>query len=273
MNSGLHAPRDHACQWMLEHKWEDTVIGFKLDSPGATRRSLGQNEGTEEDILELHRIQVDRNKYPALQRNAAQEKGNQRVLPKPIVIRVTVDGHPARALLDSRLLGDFMSSTLADQQNVKKVILSTPLALQLAVQGSRLKVNSITAVQLQYQEINEQRTFDIINLNSYDLILGTPWMHQHQVCIGFNPARVIIGSGDSLPLKVGTDTKLMVHSVTPEAQTLESAHEEFNRYADLLCKTMSEMDLPPLRAINHTIPLIDETKTYPWRPSRCPEAF
>ena len=36
---------------------------------------------------------------------------------------------------------------------------------------------------------------------------------------------------------------------------------------------MQETELPPLRDINHTIPLIDESKTYPWRPSRCPEAF
>ena len=36
---------------------------------------------------------------------------------------------------------------------------------------------------------------------------------------------------------------------------------------------MHETEFPPLRDINHTIPLIDEKKTYPWRPSKCPEAF
>jgi Reverse transcriptase (RNA-dependent DNA polymerase) len=34
-----------------------------------------------------------------------------------------------------------------------------------------------------------------------------------------------------------------------------------------------DLPLPPLRAINHTVPLIDENKIYPWRPSRCPEAL
>ena len=98
-------------------------------------------------------------------------------------------------------------------------------------------------------------------------------MHQHQVCIGFNPARVIIGSDEPLPLKVGNDTKLMVHALSPEEQSIENAREELREYAEPLCREMSETDLPPLRAINHTIPLIDEMKTYPWRPSRCPEAF
>ena len=32
-------------------------------------------------------------------------------------------------------------------------------------------------------------------------------------------------------------------------------------------------DLPLLHTINHTIPLIDELKTYSWKPSKCPEVF
>ncbi|KAJ6577869.1 hypothetical protein B0H19DRAFT_1020353 [Mycena capillaripes] len=33
------------------------------------------------------------------------------------------------------------------------------------------------------------------------------------------------------------------------------------------------MGLPLFRAINHTIPLIDKDKIYPWYPARCPEAL
>ena len=184
-----------------------------------------------------------------------------------------MNDHPARALLDSGSLGDFMSSTLADQLGIKKEPLIVPLALQLAVQGSRSKVNSITTAQLKYQDINERRTFDIINLNSYDLILGTPWMHQHKICIGFNPARVVIGSDEPQPLKIGNDTKLLVNTVSFEDQQIEKAREELRQYAAPLCKEMADTALPPLRDINHTIPLIDLERTYQWRPSRCPEMF
>jgi hypothetical protein len=166
-----------------------------------------------------------------------------------------------------------MSSTLADQLGIKKESLDAPLALQLAVQGSRSKVNSVATAHIKYQDINEKRTFDVINLNSYDLILGTPWMHQHEVCIGFNPARVVVGSDVAQPLKIGSDTKLMVHTLTPEDQSIENAREELRRYAEPLCKEMADTEFPPLRDINHTIPLIDEEKTYQWRPSRCPEMF
>jgi Retroviral aspartyl protease len=216
-------------------------------------------------------VQIDRNKFPALQRNAAQVKGDQRVLPKPIVIKVLVSDQPARALLDSGSLGDFMSAMLADQLDVRRDVLPTPLSLQLAVQGSRSKINATTTVNLKYQGINEECTFDIANINNYDLILGTPWMYQHQVCLGFNPARIIIGSEDAQPVKTGSVTKLMVHAVSPDDQRVEKAREELLRYADPLCKEVDETELPPFRAINHTIPLIDENKTYPWCPSRCPE--
>ena len=275
-NSELDEPWARAHRWMLfpPKKWEDTIMSRNpVRGPSSWVTEPEPTEEPVEEPMELGGIQVDKNKYPALQRNAAQIKENQRVLPKPIVVRVTVNGHPARALLDSGSLGDFMSSTLADQLGVVKESLSTPLALQLAVQGSRSKVNYATTAQFQYQDINEKRTFDIINLNNYDLILGTPFMHQHQVCVGFNPARIVVGSDESLPLKMGNDTKLMVNTMSIEDQRIEEAREELRRYAAPLCKDMADTDLPPLRDINHTIPLIDEEKAYQWRPSRCPEMF
>src|SRR5947209_17974299 len=33
------------------------------------------------------------------------------------------------------------------------------------------------------------------------------------------------------------------------------------------------MPLPPLRVINHIIPLLDDNKVYPWRPLKCSEAL
>jgi hypothetical protein len=149
---------------------------------------------TKEERVELNGAQVDRNKYPTLQRNAAQVKDKARILPKPLIVTVNINGHLARALLDSGSLGDFMSTNLADQLNVNTEWLEVPLTVQLAVQGSRSRSNSRARVRFQYQGIDEERLFDIININSYDLILGTPWLYQHQAYIGLNPGRVVIGS-------------------------------------------------------------------------------
>ena len=261
--------------WQVARRWADTRAHDDLCLRNIVV-SGSENYKLEPEPLEnmeLGGVQVDRSKYPSLQRNAAQVKGNHRVLPKPIVVRVHVEGRPARALLDSGSLGDFISSTLVDQLSLKREQLDTPLSLQLAVQGSRSKVNAKVSVNLQYQTIDETRALDVININNYDLILGTPWLYQHQVCVGFNPSRVVIGSDLSQPVKAGIDTKLMAAGMSLEEQRLEDTREELRRYAEPLCKEMHETGLPPLRDINHTIPLIDEKMTYTWRPSRCPEAF
>ena len=216
---------------------------------------------------------MDQNKYPFLQQNTAQVKGDKRILPKPIVVVITVNGHPAQALLDSGSLGDFMASTLADQLSIKQENLDSPVSLQLSMQGSRSKVNARATVELAYQNIQEYHVLDIINLNNYDFILGTPWMHQHQVCLGFNPVRVVIGSDESLPLKVGNDMKMMVHALSIDDKLVDEARIELQWYAKPLCKEVSKTELPPFHDINHSIPLIDNTKIYPWHPSKCPEIF
>ena len=208
-----------------------------------------------------------------MQRNAASVKAPGRPVPKPVVITVNINGHPARALLDSGSLGDFISTTLADQLKLNKENLEVPLGLQLAVQGSRSKINSRAKAKFQYQEITEDRYFDIINLSYYDIILGTPWLFQHGVCLGFNPGRVLIGSDKSLLIHGKSVSSIASRAMTISQSEIDRAREELITYADPLCKSASETGLPPFRAINHKIPLIDDKKIYPWRPSRCPEIF
>jgi len=55
--------------------------------------------------------------------------------------------------------------------------------------------------------------------------------------------------------------------------SLERVCERLHKLAQLLCSPAGVTALPPLRAINHSIPLIDEGKIYPWQPSKCPEAL
>jgi hypothetical protein len=107
VNSEILAPWNCAHQWIETRQWEDTIMGLSLDA--LEKEPAWSNEPSPaEETIEVAGIQVDRTKYPALQRSAAQVKGNQRVLPKPIVVKATINGHPARALLDSGSLGDFM---------------------------------------------------------------------------------------------------------------------------------------------------------------------
>jgi hypothetical protein len=44
-------------------------------------------------------------------------------------------------------------------------------------------------------------------------------------------------------------------------------------YAVLLCKKANKTELPPLQDVSHHIPIIDPSKSYSYRPSKCPAAF
>ncbi|KIJ10554.1 hypothetical protein PAXINDRAFT_16471 [Paxillus involutus ATCC 200175] len=112
-------------------------------------------------ITELNGVQVPMGTYPALQRNSSVPKDFKRVIPKPVVIVVNINGRPARALVDTGSLLDFMSSTLAEQLHLPRIELSKPLSVQLAVQGSRSKVNFGTKVLFEYQRIKTEWYFNI----------------------------------------------------------------------------------------------------------------
>ena len=93
--------------------------------------------------------------YRNLQHSAAAARDPACQIAEPLRIVVSINGHWACALVDLGSLGDFMASTLADQLQVRRTPLHTPLSVQLAAQGSCTKVNYGTTVRFQYQTINE----------------------------------------------------------------------------------------------------------------------
>ncbi|KAI0077519.1 hypothetical protein K474DRAFT_1750949, partial [Panus rudis PR-1116 ss-1] len=220
----------------------------------------------------LMNVNIPHDTIPAIQRNAGTPRDFRRMIPEPVIVVVLINGQPARALLDTGSLADFMSAKLAQQLKLPIVELAKPLPVHLAVQGSRAKVNLGCTAELSYQSIKGKRYFDIINLLNYDLILGTPFLFQHQISIGFHPTTVTVGSSQALPLEGKQLRTLESRSAEIYEDRLEEARNHLREYAAPICKDASDSPLPPLRAINHTIPLKDPTKTYSWRPSKCPDA-
>ncbi|KAI0362834.1 hypothetical protein BV20DRAFT_902769, partial [Pilatotrama ljubarskyi] len=199
-------------------------------------------------------------------------KDFKRLIPEPAVVVVHINGQPARALIDSGSLSDFMSAKFAHQIAVDVFELTKPLPVHLAVQGSRAKINYGCRATFEYQRIKSERYFDIINLLNYDLILGTPFLFQHRVSLALNPTSVVVGSASAQPIEGKQVRVLQSHAADILEDRLEGARAELREYAAPICKEASDSPLPPLRAINHRIPLIDESKIYSWRPSKCPDA-
>ena len=208
-----------------------------------------------------------------IERTSLKIKDKTRRLPEPIVVTAHINRHPIRALLDTGSMADFLSTMVVDQLKLPKTIYQKPLAVQLAVHGSQSKINCGTTVQFQYQTIDCYRRFDIANLDNYNAILGTPFLYQHQVAVGFNPSRMIVGSTSPLEMKGPEVTTISSAVADLLNEGLDDLRRRLRKEADNLCLDMSKTVLPPLHAVNHTIPLIDESKIYCFRPSKCPEAF
>ncbi|KAF5353903.1 hypothetical protein D9756_007285 [Leucocoprinus leucothites] len=171
---------------------------------------------------------------------------------RPLVIAVKINGYPTRALLGSGSLGDFMSSNLTQQFVVKKIELATPVNVQMA-------------------EIREDRYFDIINLSNYDLILGMPFLFQHQVSVSSDPPAVVVGSVHSKPMMGERVTKLSSQHLSVYEKNIDEVCKMLTNYAQKICGKGDGYTTSPLRKITHEIPLIVPHKPYSWRASNCPD--
>ncbi len=164
---------------------------------------------------------------------------------------------------------------MVDQLQLATFELEKPITLHMACQESHSKINLGCIAEIEYQGIHEKRYFDVINLREYDLILGTPFLFQHRVALSFNETSMFIGSSKSLPIVGNNVSKLAARAVDLLQKDLVQIRQDLlNEAKSLRLFTLPELQpLPPLRAINHTILLIDESLVYPWRPARCPEVF
>ena len=100
-----------------------------------------------------------------------REKSTQRC----VEITIKLNGRNARALLDSGSTTDMISPAFVGVNKLPTIELEVPMALQLAVSGSRAKINYGTRAKIEFGPISEERYFDISNIDDYDVILGTPF--------------------------------------------------------------------------------------------------
>ena len=63
--------------------------------------------------------------------------------------------------------------------------LDKPIGIQLAVTGSKSVINYGANTTIKYEGRESKEYFDIINIDCYDVILGTPFLRKHKVIIDF----------------------------------------------------------------------------------------
>ena len=164
---------------------------------------------------------------PAVHRHRSRPKedGSQPLrdknLQRCIEVTVNINGLNARALLDTGSTTDMVSPSFVQVAKLRAVELETPMALQLAVSGSRTKINYGVWGKLSIGPISESRYFDVANIDDYDVILGTPFCWKHGVSPIFEDGGWIRHSGDKL---VGNNPNRL--SRAQDAPRVAKAHAE-----------------------------------------------
>lgn len=119
----------------LKMESDFSIMGWYLDEIGLSCMEFSEDAVTHRDV-ECNKAVPSNNSYPALEQNPTITKDVTWMIPKLVIIIVHVNGQPARALVDTGSLADFMLSNLAEQLKVKWIWLEKSLPIQLAIQGS-----------------------------------------------------------------------------------------------------------------------------------------
>jgi Zinc knuckle len=85
-----------------------------------------------------------------------------------------INGTCSHCLLDSGSEGIKISPDFTHATGMKTFTLEQPIALQLACVGSRCTINYGTHATIRFGDRNIQEYFNIMNIEYYDVILGTP---------------------------------------------------------------------------------------------------
>ena len=129
-----------------------------------------------------------------------REFNNQR----PLCIEVKINGVSAYTLLDSGCTTDSISPPCAYIAMADRVDLQEQVGLQLGARGSRTKICYGARAKLVVGTVQEPYYFDVVDIDRYDVILGTPFFRKHNVILDFKNQRVTI-DGASVPIYTEVD--------------------------------------------------------------------
>jgi hypothetical protein len=160
------------------------------------RNSIKNEEHTPLKLRKLSKI---------LERPICSKKETQ-----TFVIMVKVNGQKAIALLDSGCTTNAVMPELTRITGLKIYKLKEQVPLQLGTRGSQLKINSGTKACIKYGPIKANQYFDIVNINRYNVTLGTVFMRKHRIILDFKRNQVRIGDRELPTLRKDADEYLQI---------------------------------------------------------------
>jgi hypothetical protein len=113
-----------------------------------------------------------------------------------LTAEVEINGVKAFTLFDSGSTTDSITPEFVFVTRAKQFMLDDQVVLQLGCVGSRSKISYGTKVPLILGSIHEDTYFDLVNLDRYDCILGTPFLLRHGVILDFGKRSIQINGID-----------------------------------------------------------------------------
>ncbi|KAF8218887.1 hypothetical protein L208DRAFT_1185467, partial [Tricholoma matsutake] len=177
----------------------------------------------------------------------------------------------AFVLLDSGCTSDSIAPEFAMSANLKAHELEEPVPLQLGTVGSHSKINFGLFTDFEIGEIKNTHHFDVVNIDRYDAILGTVFMRKHGIVLDFERDKVRVDDLNNVLFAICEDLADKAKSRGPlSKKDLPRLREEWKQSCQDILNGVPDK-LPPLREINHHIPLVDEKKKYNYYLPKCPD--
>ncbi|KAJ7217497.1 hypothetical protein B0H12DRAFT_1032092, partial [Mycena haematopus] len=191
-----------------------------------------------------------------------------------LTAEVDIGGCKAYILFDSGSNTDSLTPEFAKATKCKVFKLEEQVTLQLGCVGSRSRINYGSRAPVSFGGIKGYSYFDIVNLDRYDGVIGTPFMIKHGVILDFGKREIQFPSGQVIPSLTVTGemySQRVTEPVVPGDRVHELRARWYEHCADLMGPI--PLELPPFREVNHELKLIDDNAKYNYHMPRCPEAL
>jgi hypothetical protein len=171
-----------------EGKEEIEEITLNKEAFRALNAGLGINLGRSLMKNDEHTLLKLRKLSKILERPIYSKKETQ-----TFIIMVKVNSQKAVALLYLGCTTNTVTLELTRITGLKIYKLKEQVPLQLGTRGSQLKINYGMKACIKYELIKVNQYFDIVNIDRYDVTLGTVFMRKHRIILDFKRNQVRIG--------------------------------------------------------------------------------
>ena len=124
-----------------------------------------------------------------------------------------IGGVKAHCLIDSSCKGVMISPKFTQAAKIKTFALEKPISIQLEVMGSKSIINYGTNTTIKINGEESKEYFNVVNIDYYDAILGTPFPKKFKVAIDFVKDcltikdKIILNQVDEYKIREGNSQK------------------------------------------------------------------